>query len=385
MDPTTVKFYFNGEVLEQNYKYDLVSMEKILRRYVDKDIQLVGSKGEVLEGTLLSIAGGQVVLKKRDGGLIMLPNVNDYRFNVNSLPEGLMIKPTLECLVDVKNPGAQDVLLSYQTGGLNWSAEYVAVLDDNDKQIDLNSWVSINNQAGITFENVDLRLVAGDVNRTRQQYSDMEMQSYTMDAGLAKSQFQEESFFEYHIYDLQRKSTLANNETKQISLFENKGINVEKKFIFNADSYGDKKVKVYIEFMNKEDNHLGVPMPKGRVRLFKMSKGALEFIGEDNIDHTAKDERVKLLVGNAFDLKVEGVQTDNRRITDRVSETSWKYTLRNHKKEAATIELRKSFWGFWDITKSSLTYEKLNANSVVFKVTLAPDEEKELTFTVRHE
>ncbi len=167
IDPTSVHIKLDGEVLEQNYQYDLVSFSKILQKYIDKEISLVNEKSELIEGKLLSATGGDVVLEKKDGGLVMIPNINNYRFSVGSLPEGLITKPTLVWQVKSKKSGNQDVEISYQTQGMNWHAEYVAVLNKDDTKLDLNSWVSVENNCGTTFKNAKLKLIAGDVNRVQ--------------------------------------------------------------------------------------------------------------------------------------------------------------------------------------------------------------------------
>ena len=241
IDATSVKIKFDGEVIEQNYQYDLVSLDKILDRYIDKDIQLLGEKGDLLEGTLLSVYGSQIVLKKKDGGLLMLPDASKYRINVSALPEGLITKPTLLCLFDTKKAGRQDVELAYQTAGMNWHAEYVATLDKDDKVMDLNAWVSIQNNSGVTYPNAKLKLIAGDVNRVQNAVRTMALADMAFEKReVAAPQFQESALFEYHSYALQRPTTLANNETKQISLFENNNIKVTKKYTFNPDGYNNK-------------------------------------------------------------------------------------------------------------------------------------------------
>ncbi|MBI5727241.1 MAG: DUF4139 domain-containing protein [Ignavibacteriales bacterium] len=390
IDPTTAKFSFNGTVLEQNYKYDLVSMDKILARYLDRDVQLIGKTGELIEGTLLSSFGNQVVLKKKDGGLLMLPNIGEYRINVESLPSGLITKPTLQCLATVPKTGVQDVELSYQTGGMNWHAEYVATLDKSDKKLDLNAWVSIENQSGTGFANADIKLIAGDINRIRQQPMYMaksDRVSMVQAATIAGEGFEERAFFEYHIYELQRKATVANNETKQISLFEKNNINIVKKYLYtaNGNSGEEQKADVVVSFDNKDNNNLGVPMPKGKVRIFKEDGKSVEFVGEDLIDHTSKNATVNLKVGKAFDVNIKETETENRRISDRVYEGSYKVHIRNTKSEDVTVEIKRGLYGFWKVVKSSLEYEKADANTITFKIPVKAGEEAEFTYTVRFE
>lgn len=390
IDPTSVHIKLKGEVLEQNYQYDLVGLDKILQKYIDKNIQLVSEKDDFIEGKLLSSNGAQIVLQKKDGGLLMLPSSSKYRISVASLPEGLITKPTLLWLVNSKSSGKQDVEVTYQTAGMNWHAEYVAILDKDDKQMDLNSWVSIANNSGATYNNANLKLVAGEVNRVlgsgMATRSDNAVQ-YKASLAQVEQQFKENSFFEYHIYNLQKPTTLAQNETKQISLFEAGNIKVNKKYLYKAGNYyGDelKKVSVMIEFENKEDNNLGLPMPKGKVRLYKSDGESVEFIGEDMIDHTPKNEKIKLKIGEAFDVVAEEIQTDSKQITNNVSEQSFKITIKNRKTENVTVDVERNLGLNWDITASSLEYEKKDAQNITFKVPVKKDSETTFTFTVRY-
>src|SRR5690606_22213472 len=297
IDPTSVHIKLNGEVIEQNYQYDLVSLEKILQKYIDKEIQLIGENNEFIEGRLLSIYGGQLVLEKDEGGLVMLPNLSKYRMSVGELPEGLITKPTLVWTINSNSSGKQDVEVSYQTAGMNWHAEYVAVLNEDDTKLDLNSWVSVENTSGTTYKNAKLKIITGDLNLIKDIYppqTGREMDMMYMEK-TSQPQFQEKDFFEYHIYNLERLATIANNETKQISLFESEDVSVVKKYFYRSgyrayyyNQGNNNKVNVIVEFENKSENNLGVPMPKGKVRVYKADDDALEFIGEDLIDHTPR-------------------------------------------------------------------------------------------------
>lgn len=391
MDATSVHIKFNGEVIEQNYQYDLVSLDKILYKYIDKEIQLIGEKEELIEGKLLSSMGGQIVLQRKEGGLLMLPNVSRYRISVSSLPEGLITKPTLVCLANANKAGKQDVEITYQTSGMNWHAEYVAVLDKDDKMMDLNSWVSIDNNSGVTYKNATLKLVAGDVNivkSTQPRHMDRMEEAVYMTAKGAQ-QFEEKQFFEYHIYNLQRPTTLAQNETKQISLFEASNVKVTKRYLYKNNwgyrgSGSNNKVAVAIEFENSEKNNLGVPMPKGKVRLYKSDGQSLEFIGEDLIDHTPKDEKLKLKIGDAFDIVAEEVQTDHKRITDKVYDTSFEITIKNRKDEDIVVDVERYLGLYWELRNFSINFEKLNAQTVLFKVPVKAGKETVLKYTVRY-
>ncbi len=386
IDPTSVHFELNGTVLEQNYRYDLVGMDKVLNKYIDKNIQLYNEKGELIEGTLLSSQGNQIVLLSKNGGLTMLPNVDKYRIAVESLPEGLITKPTLVWLTDVKSAGKQNINLSYQTGGMNWSAEYVAVLNENDTKLDINSWVSIANNSGTTYKNAELKLVAGDVNMVKEDLGYGDIRPMFKEAATTSSanQFKEKEFFEYHIYNLERKTTLENNETKQISLFTANDVSATKKYIYSGNNYSNSKVKVVVMFENTDKNNLGKPMPKGKFRLFKKDGESLEFIGEDFIDHTANKETVKLKIGEAFDIVVEDKQMDEKRFSDRVSEFTWEVKFKNRKKEDVTIDVERFLGNNWEITETNFKYDKENANKVVFKVPVKADSETTLKFKVKY-
>ena len=393
IDPTSVHISLNGEVIEQNYQYDLVSLDKILQKYIDKEIQLIGENSELIEGRLLSAFAGQIVLEKKEGGLLMLPNLSKYRFSVGALPEGLITKPTLLWTVNSPATGKQDVEISYQTSGMNWHAEYVAVLNSDDTKLDLNSWVSVENKSGTTYKNAVLKLVAGDINLVKEQpmYDYRAEEMMVKSQGISQPQFQEKEFFEYHIYNLQRPTTLANNETKQISLFESPGVKAVKKYFYKSGQYGyygnpsqTGKVSVVVEFENKEENNMGVPMPKGKVRMYKSDGSTLEFVGEDLIDHTPRNENVRLKIGEAFDVVVEDVQTENKKITDRVWEQAYEVKFKNRKKEDITVEVERFLGVNWEILNSSLAYEKKDAQNIIFKVPVPEDGETVLKYRVRY-
>ncbi len=393
IDPTSVHIKFNGDVLEQNYQYDLVSLNKILEKYTDHNIKLIDDKDNTIQGKLLSSSGGQLVLQKDDGGLLMVPNTQKYRYSVGSLPEGLITKPTLVWLVKSKSSGNQNVEISYQTGGLSWHAEYVAVLNKDDNKLDLNAWVSIDNRSGATYKNATLKLVAGDVNLVKNQMQNEYAPTRLMAVKkAAQPQFQEKPFFEYHIYNLERPTTIADNETKQISLFEANDITATKKYYYHSGSYysgyfqpvKNNKVDVIVEFNNKEKDGLGIPMPKGIVRVYKSDGNSLEFIGEDQIDHTPKEERVKLKIGEAFDVLADEVQKENTKIADNVYEQVYEITLKNRKDEDITVQVDRTLGYYWKILNSSLPYEKKDAQNIIFKVPIKKNNETKLSFRVRY-
>jgi len=331
----------------------------------------------------------QLVIQKKDGGLTLLPNLAKYRVSVDKLPEGLITKPTLLWLVKTPSSGKQDLEISYQTAGLNWHAEYVAVLNDKDTKTDLKAWVSIENNSGTSYKEAKLKLVAGNVNRvTTPNYMEKSVNTMRVMDG-AGEQFQEKSFFEYHLYDLQRPATINNNETKQISLFDAANISVLKRYFYKSGSYGystgsKNKVSVVVEFENKAQNNLGMSMPAGKVRLYKSDGGASEFIGEDMIDHTPKDEKIKLKIGEAFDIVAEETQLENKKITDKIYESTYQIKLRNHKEEEVTVDVEKNLGGNWEVKETNYEYAKKDASTIAFKIPVKKDGESILTIKIRY-
>ncbi|MCP5063095.1 MAG: DUF4139 domain-containing protein [Ignavibacteriae bacterium] len=393
IDPTSVHIKLDGQVIEQNYQYDLVNLNKILQKYVDRDVQLFNENNELIEGKLLSAVSGQIVLQKKDGGLLMIPNLDKYRFSVGNLPDGLITKPTLVWSVNSNNSGKQNVEISYQTRGMGWHAEYVAVLNKDDTKLDLNSWVSVDNNSGATYKNAKLKLVAGDVNRVQDRnrlYKENMRQVKAVTAYDSSPQFEEKSFFEYHIYNLQRPTTLAQNETKQISLFEAQNVTAKKKYFFRSGGgyYGNNnsngKVNVIVEFDNKESQKLGVPMPKGKVRMYKSDGESLEFVGEDFIDHTPRNETIKLKIGDAFDIIAEERQVEHKKITDRVYEQVQEIKIKNRKKEDVVVEVERHLGYNWEILNTTIDYKKKNATTIVFQVLIKENKETILNFKVRY-
>jgi hypothetical protein len=384
IDPTSVHIKLDGNILEQNYQYDLVSTDKILQKYIDRDINLIDEDGNLISGKLLSVYGGQYVIQNPNGGLTLIPNIDKYKIKVESLPEGLITKPTLVWLVQSNNSGKKDVEVTYQTGGLSWSAEYVVLLNENDTKLDLNSWVSINNRSGASYKDANLKLIAGDLNLVRSRdYPNMVKAQY--DAGVmmeAAPQFEEKSFFEYHIYDLQRKTNVLDNETKQIALFESENVSINKKYLHQS---GSNKVGVYVEFKNSSENNLGIPMPKGKVRVYKSDGESPQFIGEDMIDHTPKNEKLSLKIGEAFDITAEEKMTDSRKITNKINEQDYEITIKNRKEEAVSVNIEKYFGLNWKITSSNFDFKKVDASKVEWILPVDSDNETILKFTVRYE
>ncbi|MEA2033579.1 MAG: DUF4139 domain-containing protein [Euryarchaeota archaeon] len=401
IDPTSVRLKAVDSainVLEQNFQYDLVSRGKILRKYIDKDIVaylIYGDKKEMIEGTLLSYRGDQLILKDKEGRIQILDSNN---LVLPELPEGLMTKPTLVWILEVEESRNHTLELSYTTSGMTWKADYVVVTNKDDTKLDLNGWVTVTNNAGTTFKDTALKLVAGDVHRVREEVRREKATGYApvpTPAPPRVKQFEEEALFEYHMYDLQRRTTLKNNEQKQISLLEAAGIDVEKEYLYDDirnwwwygrgwSDTGEKKVNVMLNFDNSEENNLGIPLPKGTVRVFKEDReGKLQFIGEDSIDHTPKNETISLFIGQAFDIVGERKQMDFNKLADWY-EYEWEVNLRNHKDEGIVVTVLERTGGDWEIIEENYEHTKVSNNRIEWRVPVKANGESTLSYAIRY-
>ena len=373
-------------VLEQNYLYDLVSKEKIYLKYIGKEITLQDNNGNTMKGVLLSYSGDQLIIENAAGVHI----VKTEQVSLPELPEGLITKPTLKWLLETEEEGIHEIQLSYMTSGLNWVADYVAVINEDDSKVDLTCWVTITNSSGASYKNARLKLIAGDVHRVTDVSREYE---YLEEAKSAPSQFVEEAFFEYHLYTLERRTDIDNNQQKQVTLFEVSDVSVTKEYVFDSGSVyyyrereGYNKIKVMLALENTEKNNMGIPLPKGKIRVYKKdSEGQLQFIGEDLIEHTPKDEKIRIYVGDAFDLVGVKKQTEYDRISDRVVEITYEVSLRNHKDEEVTIAVIQRIWGDWKMLESSHEWRKEDAWTAVWYVEVQEDGEVTITYKIRIE
>jgi len=419
IDPTTVAFESLSDpagtrVIEQNYQYDLVDNIKLLDRYIGQTIsvtQVHGDKTEQVSGKLLSASGG-LILQRDSGEVVTLGNYSNIQFP--ALPGGLISKPTLVWKVSSKSGGAQDTRVNYQTQGVTWWSDYNVTLREHggNCEMDLAAWVTLVNQSGGSYPNAQLKLVAGEVNRAPAAAAGMAQyamkRAAVMDKDEAAQGFTESGLSEYHLYTLGRRTDLPDNSTKQLELFPAvHDVSCRKQLVFTAGpepySYwwsgpiqdqgyaatNQGTVGSYLEFDNKEANHLGVPLPAGRVRVNQANQadGALEFIGEDVIKHTPRNETLRIKLGNAFDIVGERKQTNFRINVDaRTIDESFEISVRNRKKEAATVIVREYLyrWSNWEITAKNHAFNKRDAQTVDFPLDLAADSEGKLTYTVHY-
>jgi len=398
IDATSVHFVSNTnpdsiEVLEQNYEYDLISTSALYQKHIDQDITIRTEDGRTIEGVLLAYDGNLVI--QTPEGIAVVNNAIEVEFE--TLPEGLITRPTLRWSLIGNRDGTNECEMSYLTSGLGWNANYVAVVGENDDVLDLSGWVTINNTSGAAYHEADLKLVAGEVNKVQPEMEYMLYdQVYYMDGAVEAEEemgFVEESFFEYHLYTLQRPATVLNNQQKQISLLEGEGIETNKIFLFDpgyAYYYsGDTSsavIQVRLQFMNSEDNGLGIPIPAGLLRVYKEdSSGSLQFIGEDSVDHTPKDEEIEVFLGEAFDIVGERIVMDRREIRYDMWEYDVEVTIRNHKDDSVMITYWDHVWGDWEVRRSSIEHRQKDASTVEFMIPVEADGETTLTYTIRRE
>ncbi len=382
-------------ILEQNYEYDLMNSTKLLDKYVGKKLKLItrnqfSDKSETVEAELLSNNEGQIYKIGNEihigyPGEVILP----------SLPEDLIANPTLTWMYENKFASPQSIEVSYLTQNISWKADYIVVIDKNDAKANVSGWVTLDNKSGATYKNAKLKLVAGEVNRVQDilNYANAAAIKFqkVMESDGARG-FQEQSFFEYHLYDLQHPTTIKDQQTKQIRLLEANDARVTKIFKVQGQNNwwygpynetGKVPVNVMLKFKNSKENHMGFPLPAGTMRLYKAdANDSLQFIGEDAIKHTPKDEDVDLKIGEAFDVVAERVQMDYQNI-NRGHESEWEVTIRNHKEEAIAVQVLETIPGDWKVISQSHKFTKVDAFTARFDVDVPKDGEVKVRYRVR--
>ncbi|MBN1476489.1 DUF4139 domain-containing protein [Candidatus Sumerlaeota bacterium] len=401
IDPTTVhitSLSHPGElaVLEQNFEYDLLSPDRLLENFIGRPIRFTSrsnsdpSQAMTREGTLLSVQGGRII--ETDDGIVINP---EGEISVEADTGALRAEPTLVWLLESGAEAEHRLEASYLTSGISWEADYVAVINNTDTELGLTGWVTIDNRSGATYENARLKLVAGDVNRAQQPPPMPEMMYARGMVTGGAPQFEEETFFEYHLYTLQRPATVRDRQTKQITLLTAEGVEITKRLIAESPWFSawtrsggapgePEHVRVEIEFDNTEANRMGMPLPRGTVRMYRAdSDGALQFIGEDSIDHTPRDEQIRLEVGEAFDVVYERTQLDFRELMGDRTEHDWQITVRNHKEEDVAVTIVEHATGDWAITRESQRHEQVTSDTFEYTVDVPADGEATVTYTIR--
>ncbi len=388
------------ELLEQNFDFDLLTPQKMLEKSVGEMIRVIKTNPmtgvESTEYATVLAANSGFVLKYNDRVETNIPA--NARLAYGVVPPGLRDRPTLSLQFNAEKGGDQDVELSYLTGGLGWKADYVAELTGKEDSLDLNGWVTLTNTSGTSYPKAQLQLIAGDVNRAAPEYKVARPQMRDMVMMAAAAPMQEESLFEYHLYTLNRPTTIDNNQTKQVALLSATKVPVAKEYLLRGaeyyyqGQYGDlgQKLKagVFMEFDNKGGN-LGIPLPKGVVRVYKKdAAGRAQFIGEDRIDHTAKGEKVRLKLGEAFDINADKKQTDYQKVANYgrsggVYETAYQLEIRNAKKDAIKVKVIEPMPGDWQMIAESLPHKKESAHAAVWEVPVPAEGKTLLTWRAR--
>ncbi|MCM2289938.1 MAG: DUF4139 domain-containing protein [Sulfuritalea sp.] len=380
------------QLLEQNFDFDLLTPQKLLEKYVGREVTVIRSHpttGEEKREKATVLAAGQgTVLRFADRIETGVPG----RLAFDSVPPNLRDRPTLSVLLDAGG-GKQAVELSYLTGGLSWKADYVANLSVDGKSLDLNAWVTLTNRSGAGFDDATLQLVAGSVNRVRQQDTRVYALAAPAPARAKAAEATQEALLDYHLYSFERPTSIADNQTKQLALLSASAVPVRREYLlagneyYYRDRYGQigQKLKpaVFLEFDNK-GGQLGKPLPAGIVRVYaRDSKGAAQFVGEDRISHTAKNERLKLRLGEAFDITAERKQTSYRKLADNVIESAWRIELRNAKDEAVTVKVQEPMPGDWEMLQESHKHSKESARAASWNVAVPAGGAAVLDYTVR--
>ncbi len=391
-------------VAEQNFDFDLLTPQKLLEKYVGEKVVVVGSMPKADGPGTKEIREEAIVLATNNGTVLQFADRIETsipgRIVYPRVPGNLRARPTLVISLNSAADKAQQLELSYLTGGLSWRADYVANLSSDEKTLDLSGWVTLTNQSGAAYPNATLQLVAGDVNRAKQRSDKAYAVGAMMERAAAPApKMAEESLFEYHLYTLDRPTTLAVNQTKQVALLSASGVPVRKEYLlqgqnyYYSGSYGDlgekQKVGVFVEFDNKPESRMGMPLPKGTVRVYKRdSEGRAQFVGEDAIDHTPKHELVRLKLGDAFDVTARRKQTDYKSLGKQgawrnVSELAFEVELKNAKKEPVTVSVLEPIYGDWEMIQKSHPFTKEAAGVGRFRVEVPAEGSATLTYRVR--
>ncbi len=371
-------------VLEQNYEYDLVNVSKVLNKSLDQNIRVVHPELGEVRGKLISASGSALMLIDADNRLQIIPRSDELKIFLDDYSEGangFVTRPTLRWQVKAAQSGTHQALISYLTEGLNWKADYVGRLNKDDSKLTLACWVTVENKSGKTFKNTRLKLMAGKLNRVRSQNRRALTKSVMAMDEMAVPSFSEKAFFEYHLYSLDRLTTIANNQVKQIQLFPETRARVDKEYVVSSNS--NDKVNVIVTLKNSKQNKLGFALPGGVVRLYKADGKDMEFIGEDAVRHTPKDEEIKIKVGQAFDIVSERSVLKTERPTKRSRRYTVEYVLRNHKKEDVRIHVQERFSKYQQtqLNKSNIKPFAQKADRMDFMVPVPANGERKLTLT----
>ncbi len=386
IDPTSVRVKIGGQgrvdVLEQNFEYDLLSPDRLLEKYIDSDVSVSTDDGKDYSGRLLGFDRNNVVISAADGTVAIVARNKVSHIELGPGHKGLVTSPTLFWKVNSTRRTSAGMELAYITKDISWHAEYVAILGRAEDEVELAAWVSIDNKSGATYKDAKLKLVAGEVHMAAPPPTAPGYKVIGVEFKAAAPVVTERPFFEYHMYSLEGTTTIKDREVKQVRLFPETQVSVAKEY--NYDVRKQDAVRVVMKFTNSSEAGLGIPLPAGKVRVYKVDEdGALEFVGEDTIDHTPKDEDVKVYVGNAFDISAKRTRKDHQKVAERTVQETFEIELANHKSEDVTVVVTEHIYGDWEIRRTSHEYKKVKADEVEFEVSVPANQKSILTYTVR--
>lgn len=389
IQPATVHLTSMGKggfsLQEQNFQYDLVNSSKVFDKYIGERISVITENTGGISGKLLSRDGSILMIQNEDGSLRLIQTKNILEYSLPELPDGLILKPTLQWVIESQKKGSTPVELSYLTEGMSWEAEYILQLKEDDESGVLSSWITLENNAGATFEKAKVKLVAGDIQRAKQRRRGgpaLQAEMVTM----AKPSVSEREIFEYHLYEIDFPTTLYQNSIKQVAFRNPTEINYDRKYTFEhseRQNAEQENVSVDIVFENSEENNLGMPLPEGVIRLMQEDTDGKEvLVGENNIPHTPKDEEIRVTAGRAFDIVGDRIVKEYERRGGGFERFTVEVNLRNHKEEAVTVNVLEHFYGAWDVTKESRSSTREDAGTLLYELDVAGDGSSTVEFTI---
>jgi len=395
VDPTSVHITFPGKtsaisILEQNFLYDLVSTEKLFQKYIGENVTFRLTNKEAISGKLLNADRNTIIVQLPEGNvrIARMESISDYDFP--ALPQGLIVKPTLEWKISSDYKGKTDAELSYLTTGMSWNAEYILVLDqDNPPELPedftLSSWISLNNSSGATYENAKLKLIAGEINKIEDE------KRYRAKAKLtdaltvsAEQAVESREIADYYLYELSQPVTLRDQEQKQVSLFEEIQAKGRKVYLFDNYDLNEREdpLSVAFRFENTTENNMGMALPKGVVRMFKRdTDGTLQFIGEDRIEHTSRKDTLRLTIGKAFDVRGKRTIVAREMQTKRSEMITVEIQITNRKNVPVNVEVIDHLYGYWEIKKASHSYTQKSSRMIVFPLKVNADTSETISYT----
>lgn len=367
-------------IVQRIIEFDLISADRSLEKSIGKQVEVICDDGRTQVGELICLDANSLVIRDRSGLIIVLTRAHISEIRLRDLMQDLLTKPRLKLVVESAAGGTVDVYLTYFTSGLAWQGHYKGELEQDEKSMLISGWAVISNASGLDYRDCEINLISGSLRKVCKVYAIRDARAF--EVAPAPVEVEEFALFEYHTYKIDRKTDLPNQTTTQVDLFEPAQVACSKEFVFEDER--SKRVQVSIKFENTKDGGLGIPLPAGRLSVFKRGRdGRLEFVGEDKIEHISKGEKVRVRVGEAFDLGAKREQIDYAKISDRLVEETIEIKLSNYKEEKVAIKVIERIFGDWEIKRSNLPYKKVKSDEVDFDVDVPAGGEAVITYTVR--